>query len=260
MSENRQTLMLLVWLSTFLILLFVSFIVMIILLYQNKHAKHKQQIQEIRSSFENTLLASQIEIQEMTFQNISREIHDNIGLSLTLSKLNLTTLSQIEIDERIRHKINSSINFISTAIEDLRNISRSLNSDSISRDGFLHALEEEITTINKTGITIVNLDVIGTEKFFSGKTELVLFRIVQEAIGNALKHSNAKEINIKIEFLEPTVEITISDNGSGFNTENIVSTKGSGLFNMSARTKLINGSFNIKSDTNGTLISITIPI
>ncbi len=252
--------MLLVWLSTFLILLFVSFIVMIILLYQNKHTKHKQQIQEIKSSFENTLLSSQIEIQEMTFQNISREIHDNIGLSLTLSKLNLTILSQKDIDETIRQKINSSINFISTAIEDLRNISRSLNSDSITRDGLLQALEEEISTINKMGITFVCLEVIGPEKYFAGKTELVLFRIIQEAVSNALKHSGANEIKITIQFYDPRVEITIKDNGSGFKKENIMSTKGSGLFNMSARTKLINGSFNILSDTNGTKISITIPI
>ena len=260
MSDNKQTLMLLLWLSLFLILLFGSFIISIILLYQNKQAKYKQQIKEIKSSFENTLLSSQIEIQEQTFQNISREIHDNIGLSLTLSKLNLILSCENLKDISAIDKISSSINLIGTAIEDLRNISRSLNSDSIERNGFLRTLEDEVVTINKLGITSVNLSIIGSERFFPSNTELVLFRIVQEALNNAIKHSQAKTIEILAKFDEDLVEIEIQDNGIGFSQENVLGLKGSGLFNMSARTKLINGSFNIKSDTNGTLISITIPI
>ena len=260
MSENRQTLMLLVWLSTFLILLFVSFIVMIILLYQNKQAKHNQQIQEIKSSFENTLLSSQIEIQEQTFQNISREIHDNIGLSLTLSKLNLIVSTENLSDLVLKNKLSSSVNLISTAIEDLRNISRSLSSDSISRNGFISALEDEISTINKLGITNVSLSIVGFERFFPSNTELVLFRIVQEALNNAIKHSNAKSIQIATKFKKREVEIEIIDDGVGFCIDETQSLKGSGVINMSARTKLINGKFNILSDSQGTRVIINIPI
>lgn len=252
--------MLLVWLSTFLILLFVSFIVMIILLYQNKQAKHNQQIQEIKSSFENTLLSSQIEIQEQTFQNISREIHDNIGLSLTLSKLNLIVSTENLSDLVLKNKLSSSVNLISAAIEDLRNISRSLSSDSISRNGFINALEDEISTINKLGITSVSLSIVGIERFFPSNAELVLFRIVQEALNNAIKHSNAKSIQIITKFKKREVEIEIRDDGVGFCIDDTQALKGSGVINMSARTKLINGKFNILSDSQGTRVLINIPI
>lgn len=260
MSENRQTLMLLLWLSLFLVILFVSFIIAIILLYQNKQIKHQQQILEIKATFETMLLSSQIEIQEQTFQNISREIHDNIGLSLTLSKLNLTLFCEEHSNQILTSKISGSIELISSAIEDLRNISRSLNSDSISSNGFLRALEGEVEAINKLGIALVKLSTEGTERFFHSNTELVVFRIVQEALNNAIKHSKAKIIEILTNFDESHVEIRIEDDGKGFNINDIHQNKGSGLRNMSARTKSINGQFNILSNCQGTKISIIIPI
>lgn len=260
MSENRQTLMLLLWLSLFLVILFVSFIIAIILLYQNKQIKHQQQIQEIKATFETMLLSSQIEIQEQTFQNISREIHDNIGLSLTLSKLNLTLFCEEHSDHILASKVTRSIRLISSAIEDLRNISRSLNSDSITSNGFLRALEDEVVAINKLGVALVKLTTDGTEMFFQSNSELVLFRIVQEALNNAIKHSNAKTIEILANFSESQLEIRIEDDGIGFNVNDLHKNKGSGLRNMSARTNSINGQFNIQSNSLGTKISIIIPI
>ena len=82
-------------------------------------------------------MATQLEIQEDTFQHISREIHDNINLSLTLAKLNLNTLNWSEKEKAIS-QVNSSIDLISQSIANLSDISKSLNSDIISKPRIDH--------------------------------------------------------------------------------------------------------------------------
>ena len=84
----------------FLLLLFISFIVTIVYKYQQKQNAYFKDIEMLKTSHQNALLQSQLEIQEQTFQNISREIHDNIGQKLTLAKLHLNTLDHEDREKR----------------------------------------------------------------------------------------------------------------------------------------------------------------
>jgi two-component system NarL family sensor kinase len=237
----------------------ISFIVTIVYKYQQKQNAYYKDIAEIKTKYENALLKSQIEIQEQTFQNISREIHDNIGQKLTLVKLQLSTIHPSSESSFIQ-KANDSANMIGEAINDLSDISRSMSSELILHNGLIRALEFETTQFMKSGLYSVGLCVTGNGAFLDTHTELVIFRIVQEALNNIVKHAAATEINIHLDYKEDQLNLDIGDNGKGFILENNHK-PGTGLANMKKRADLLNGEFMISSRPGkGTIIKIMIPI
>src|SRR5690349_4385008 len=176
--------------SVILILGLVAFISAIIYRYQKKQNAYFKDIEALKVSHQNSLLQSQLEIQEQTFQNISREIHDNIGQKLTLAKLHLNTLGYDDI-EKTTIQVNDSVTMISEAINDLSDLSRSMNSEIILNNGLIKALEFEAVQITKSGKYKISFSATGNPVFLDANTELVLFRIVQEALTNIIKHACA---------------------------------------------------------------------
>jgi signal transduction histidine kinase len=204
----------------------------------------------MKLNHENDILSSQISVQENTFVEIAREIHDNISLTLTLAKLNLNTLNFQEHNED-KIKIENAVDLISKSIYDLNNLSKSIDGDIISRYGLINSLQKELESINKIGKIEVTLSIIGTDRYLDQSVELGIFRIIQESIKNSIIHSSATLVSIEMNYQENTIEILIEDNGKGFNvnvTEDRKMPKfSSGIKNMRNRAKLINGELDIIS-------------
>lgn len=249
--------------TTFLILLLAGLILSILFLYRKKQIAYLKELQSVKSESEKTMLNTQLEIQEQTFQNISREIHDHICLNLTLAKLNLVTL-ELTNKRQLTERINSSIEILSNSISELSDISHSMNPELIESFGLIKTLEMEIEKMERPGLININYNVSGNPVFMNSQKELVIFRIIQEAFNNILKHARAKNVLIQLYYNEYQVEVTIQDDGSGFTTEKL-SEKGSskamsGLLNMKKRAKLIDGACKITSEPgNGTIIHLSIP-
>ena len=248
---------------TLVLLLLILFIISILFLYQKRQITYQKDIESITADYEKNLLKTQLEIQEQIFQTISRDIHDNINLLLTLAKLNLNTLD-LNDKEKSSVQVNSSINYISTAISDLTNISRSMSSDLITEQGLISALNEETEKLRKLTRFNIQFDVNGNPIFMDAQKELFIFRIVQESFNNILKHAHAKHVNLCLYYKKNGVDITITDDGIGFaipNDQGKISTKlTSGLRNMQKRANLLNGNCHIESTPgNGTIINISIP-
>ena len=168
MRNQNTEILVFIFATTLLILLLAGFIVTILFLYQKKQISFEKNLEEIKLDHEKNLLITQLEIQEQTFQNISREIHDNIGLSLTLAKLNLNTLN-LDDSYNCKDKINSSITLISESIINLSDISKSLNSEIISTHGLLKALEMEIGILNKAGVYHIEYEIMGILSFSNAR-------------------------------------------------------------------------------------------
>ena len=233
------------------------FITTIIYRYQQKQNIYFKDIETLKAAHENALLQSQLEIQEQTFQNISREIHDNIGQKLTLAKLYLNTLDQNDQEKSIVI-VNDSVSMISEAINDLTDISRSMSSEIILNNGFIKALEYEVRQLERSGIYDISLSITGDTIFLSESTELLLFRIVQEAVNNIIKHATAKSIGISLLYELDVLTMEISDNGIGF--DSTTTGIGTGLQNIKKRAAMLKGSLEICSKPgNGTKIKIEIP-
>ena len=264
MRNQNTEIIVFIFATTILILLLAGFIVTILFLYQKKQISFEKNLEEMKLDHEKNLLITQLEIQEQTFQNISREIHDNIGLSLTLAKLNLNTLN-LDDPYNSKEKINSSISLISESITNLSDISKSLNSEIISTHGLLKALEMEIGILNKAGVYHIEYEITGIPVFLECQKELILFRIIQEAFNNIIKHARAKNISLFLDYSNTQMNLCIVDNGIGFSNEQIERNRSTkimaGLNNMRQRAKMINGDCSIESIIDkGTVIKVQVPL
>lgn len=236
---------------------FCAFIVAIIYRYQKKQNTYFKELEALKVAHEIALLQAQLEMQEQTFQNISREIHDNIGQKLTLAKLYLNTLTYINLDNTTT-QVNNSVAKISDAINDLSDISRSMSSEIIIGDGLLKGIEFEVSQLQKSGMYEIDFTIVGEPVYLESKKELILFRIFQESINNIIKHASASKININVQFTDETMTLQIKDNGKGF--KKTEKKNGMGFINIHDRTALLNGHFNVDSDETGTTLIIEISI
>ena len=243
--------------SVILILAMAIFISMIIYRYQQRQNIYFKDMEALKTSHENTLLQSQLEMQEHTFQTISREIHDNIGQKLTLAKLYLNTLNFADT-AKARLQINDSVDIIGEAISELSDLSRSMSSEIIVNNGLIKALEFETAQLAKSGMYTIHFSVTGNSVFVNSNTALVVFRMVQEALNNIVKHAAASVIDINLHYTDDLLSIMIDDNGQGFNiAEN---RPGTGLQNIKKRATMLKGNVSISSTPGGgTKIKIEIP-
>jgi two-component system, NarL family, sensor kinase len=238
--------------GTVLLLILVIFTSLIISSYTRRKIKHITEIELQKQAFNNTLMQSQLAIKEQTLQHISEEIHDNIGQTLTLAKLELNT-SNLH-----NEKINSSINYISNAIANLRNLSKSMHGASITNIGIIAALQLEIDKLENTKAFNIISELDNNVKLSDEKT-IILFRMFQELINNILKHANASSINISLNKNNNLATLEITDNGIGFDV--VHTTKNIGMQSLQNRANLLGGFFSVESIIGkGTTAKITIPL
>jgi two-component system NarL family sensor kinase len=255
-NENYVT-----WLLIFANAIFVFTIVAIRrLIYVNARnkAQHQLQVAELELAHEKKLVAATLEMKELTFQEISREIHDNIKQTLTLSKFNLYTLHATANSEK-EQKIHEAIVLIERAIEDLGDLSKSLNTDWLKSIGLISALENEIEKLRSTGLFTIETDISEEQVVMEADRELFIFRIVQETLNNIITHSGAKKILFSLTYQTEQVCCTITDDGKGFNGTS-PGNKGTGLNNMQIRAKALNARLQIDTAPGkGTTVSLSVP-
>ena len=246
------------------LILFVSIILLLsIIRYKKKETLHKLEKQSLQSQYQQEILQTQLEIQEQTLKNISQEIHDNIGQALSLAKLNLNTMPPTN-DEALQQKILNSKELASKAIVDLRDLSRSLDTDYVQQMGLQRAIEYELEMIKKTGTIETSMIVEGSLFRLEKQKELILFRIVQETFNNILKHAGAKNINVNINYDAAGFTLIIKDDGKGVDLQSFNQGEnnnfGLGIRNMHNRAKLIGADFKLSSTPGeGTEVKIVLP-
>lgn len=231
-------------------------------LYTAKLRAHKQEFQNLKTSSEKEILKTKLEVQEDIFNKISREIHDNISLGLTLSKLQINNF--LESDQSDKNLLSSSVDLITKSLIDLNDISKSLDSSQLFSHGLIAVLEAEIAVISKSKLVDAEFNVKGETIFLNSEKELIIFRIFQEACNNILKHAKASTITIDLMYEINHLDLKISDDGIGFNIEETMKTKEirkmSGLKNIYQRSEIIGAETYIYSTPNiGTTIHIKIP-
>ena len=210
----------------------------------------------MQSQHKQLILQTQLEIQEQTLKTISEEIHDNVGQVLSLAKLNLFTF-----ENNSKQKLEDTKALISKAINDLRDLSRSMHGDRIAELGLQQSVADELQILENSGEFKTHLKITGESYKLPPQKEMVLFRIVQEALHNAVKHAYATHLKVEMIYQPGSFTLTINDDGKGFSPEALKSSQtGIGLKSMQNRGALIGGEFSIYSlKNNGTSITIEIP-
>lgn len=191
------------------------------------------------------MIEAVLNAQEHERKVIGEELHDNINQILTAIKINLGFVMGSE--ELRKDLLTRCMDNAVLAIEEVRKLSRALILPSNLRElGLLSSLKILIRDVQ--AVTSLNID-LGTNGFnealLNEEQKTALYRIVQEQMNNILKHAHASNVSIQLSNSEERVELSVSDDGKGFDTS--VKRSGVGLYNISNRVKLFNGSVIIDS-------------
>lgn len=240
------------------IFIITVFIVLFIFIYHRRQVKNLQEKSLLQSQHAQAILQTQLEIQEQTLNTVAQEIHDNIGQTLGTAKIGLNNTLLKESDNKNLTDIRDQL---TKAINDLRNLTRSLHGGRIADLGLAEALAQELQTLQNTDQFTTQLKTNGKPYRLETQHEMVLFRMVQEALHNAIKHSEAKHINVTLHYEPEQFKLIVTDDGKGFDPATLAaSQKGIGLKSMENRATLIGATFSITSDVGqGTSITINLP-
>lgn len=223
------------------IIVAILFCIAIIKLYITKIKAYQRK--EI--DFQKTLNTTIMETQEQVLNNISQDLHDDAGQQLTYINLQIENLKldAPELTESLQ-PLTSSVASLS---ESIRDISHSLNNQLVMQQHLLKAIASETERLNKNRGTNFSCKIsVNADTAFDPNEKIVIYRIFQEITNNILKHAKATEAKVTIN-TNPFVMV-ITDNGKGFDTENITTeTQSLGLKNLYLRAGLIGYKITIDS-------------
>jgi signal transduction histidine kinase len=234
-----------------------------------EQAKLYERLERARQRYE-ALLRHTLTAQEEARKRIARELHDETSQALTSVTLSLQAIIGVaEIqgigDEEFIEKLKTTHSYAIHAGNEIVKLMKELRPTLLDELGMSAAIRRYAKdTLEAQGIN-VSTEFIGTEKRFQPEIEVTLFRISQGAIGNILKHSEAKNVNIRLECDAKECRLRIEDDGKGFDVNKLTrvdpSGKGAGLFTMKERVSLVGGSCHVESQPGqGTKVIMKIPV
>lgn len=204
--------------------------------------------------------------QEEERKRISRELHDSTAQTLIamLHQLEhfLQDKSDLRMDDtRFLWRLHEEVR---TVLQEVRQFGRDLRPSILDDLGLNPALEWLASEMEKENGIDTNLQVVGSERRFPAEAELMLFRIIQEALRNVARHSSASQARVTVTFNERTTEVTVEDNGKGFalpqNLGDLSRLGKLGLTGMQERARLLGGSLKVESELDkGTKVTVKVP-
>jgi two-component system NarL family sensor kinase len=236
-------------------------LVVFFLLYQQKLHKQAKIIQDQELQYQKDLISLVVHSQENERERISRDLHDEIGVSLSAAKLYINQIQYESSSEEMKGLAFNANNILENTVQEIRQIAQNLSPLSIEEFGFKQAVRMLLTRIEAGGVhTECEINFTAS---LNRQTELGLYRIVQEATGNALKHADPGFIEVTLNQNQDILILTISDDGCGFDyrATDQAPKKSMGLSGIKARISALNGNLHISSAPGaGTKIELMVPI
>jgi signal transduction histidine kinase len=201
--------------------------------------------------------------QEIERKRISMELHDELGQSLNVIKLQLRIIEKDSIAKR--EECEKLLEYMDHVIEDVRRISRDLSPTILEDLGLTSALHWLTDNLKKDPNIRITADVEDIDHLFSRKNWITIYRVVQEALTNIMKHAHAENVSFFTRTQGDRVAFSVEDDGNGFDVAQtktqVVDSKGLGLTTMSERVKIMGGDYILWSRKgSGTRIAFSIPI
>lgn len=214
----------------------------------------------------NALMSAIVETQEEERRRIARDLHEGLAQTLSTAKMNFSSfeMSACNCDTNGEQKklLQTSIALLDTALQELSLISYNLMPGTLYTFGLVAALEDMLHMLNT--VSTIRLSFHTHEyKRLNRQTEIILYRIIQELVNNAHRHSGATEISVQLIMHRKKLAVIVDDDGEGFEAENVLSSEGNGLGlkSVKARVKFLNGFISVDSHANsGTVVSVEIPL
>lgn len=255
-SRNQQLLN-----SALLVVLIISILGVLALVFlrrQQRLIAHQQSViahQQIRQ-LELKSLQAMIEGQESERSRIARDLHDGLGIQLSRIKL-FVEAHQDLLPASVKEPLNQ---FLDEACTETRLISNDLRPYALSTFGLIPALEDLVQKLNLVNETKLTLEHYGDGPNWGDEASVMIYRVVQELLNNALKHAHARTITVQIIANDETAHISVDDDGQGGDfSDNPL--KGNGIANIKSRISYLGGQVIWQSEPGrGTSVMISLPI
>lgn len=194
-------------------------------------------------------------------KEIAKEIHDELGQSLTALKLSLSWIRKRIDDENLKTKFDESLTIVNALIKEVQNIANRLRPSLIDYLNLQDAIKWQIKEFERNSYISCKLEITKDKIDLSKEISLTLFRIFQEALTNIARHANATEVIVKMFKANGSIVLIVKDNGIGITDEKIKSPDSFGLMAMRERAYSINGTIDIRKATEGgTEVIISVPL
>lgn len=226
----------------------------VVLVYQKKQLRQRFEKKQMQSLYHQELLKARLEAHEETLGQLAKELHDNLGQLLNSSKLLVSVAKNNHTDEAL----DMAHETLTVALQELRGVSKALDSGGVEHFDFIENLRAEAKRINASKNLVMTLehpDQLALPK----EQQLVLFRMVHEVFQNVLEHARASHIRVRTRQDDHNIEVEVIDNGNGF-SQGAVIAPGHGIQNIKHRTSLMGGVVEWLSGPTGTRVRIQLPL
>lgn len=250
MQNEGSDLFIIVLLGFFLMVLMVSFIVTMVIYHRQRQIKNQQKVREIQAEYEKTVLNVEKELREDILAHVGRELHDNVGQLLSLAKMNLSSSKP--------EKVSEGKVMVNEIIHEVRALSKTLNLDWVEAISLEDFIQRELKKLETAEFCKVAFHQSGEVLRLDKDRKLVLIRIIQESLNNAIKHAQPKLIEISVDSEPSRSVIKVMDDGKGFDYTG--QSSGSGIYNLKNRMATIGGEMVLHSvPGKGTEIKLILP-
>jgi two-component system, NarL family, sensor kinase len=221
-------------------------------IFQQRQKRKNQEIVTLKREHQIKTLESLMEGEEKERFRIAKELHDGVNGDLSAIKFKLSTL--LEMNNKV---IKEAIVMIDDSCKQVRAISHNLVPPSLEGFNLLETTQDYCNNLDAVHPIKILFQHIGIADPLAKNAEINIFRIIQELVTNSIKHSGANEINVQISNRKDTVQITVEDNGKGFD-RNAVNAQGIGLNNIDSRVDYLQATLDLISNEQGTSYTIEI--
>ncbi|SIR01921.1 sensor histidine kinase [Chryseobacterium indoltheticum] len=254
LNKKNQYLWVLVFASLFLLILIISIYFYTKKLAKEKEINHSQKLKEIAQQEELKITKAILEGEEKERERVGKDLHDGLGGMLAGVKINFSAWASQNLEPENKQNFNDILHQLDHSVTELRNISRNLMPESLLKLGLETALKDLCEFYSRKDLHI-DFQPIDINSKLPLAVQINIFRIVQEILANAVKHSEAENILLQCSQSNDVFLVTIEDDGKGFSQDSSP-TKSMGLHNLKTRVDYLKGKMEINSDHEGTAINI----
>jgi signal transduction histidine kinase len=244
----------LITLSCGIVLTFIIGLLVFIFQYRKRKIFYNMEKINLAHQYEREREQATLAMQEITMQDIGREIHDGVGQRLTLASIYTKQLLIKNISEETKLHVEEINSIINESINQLRSLSKEPTTETNVEVDLEKLYAEEVTKMRNLNLCTISYQAPGSI-WLPNKKAMFLVRILQEFLQNSLKHASCTHIQVNLELMLTTLRIEIHDNGIGFDRQE--PSKGIGLLNMKRRAQMIEADLNLNS-TPGQGTSLTL--
>lgn len=239
----------------------ISALVIVGLIYSRQRLKAEAHLQAELSKQQDEAAKAVLQAEERERQRIAADLHDGVGQLLSTALLSLKTLmNKVSLGDPEQVYAERSAALVTESYNEVRSISHQMIPNALVKSGLVSAVRDFLETVNSDQLS-VDLSVSGLSTSIDQQTEIILYRVIQESVNNVIKYARASKLHVQLTKDEGSINLSVEDNGVGFNVDHAIKGDGIGLRNMISRVKFLKGTIDFDSKPGkGTLLMLTVPV